>query len=382
MRSSRARDSLAAAQSRALGGRHDRASVDLLVVSLGTTPGLRASDHRMGRAIAESGRTVAAVRVRVGALAALRRFYPVTDLIEAAAARRALLAALRHWRPRAVVFSTTTAALCAPPLGRPYAIWFDSPARLNRPGRRNALQHALERRRFAAARLLLPASRAALAAVADAPAPAELLPLPLELPAAPPTAPPAGARRQVRAVAYVPDPRAKGLDVLVRAWTLFAAARRARPAPLLEIFGLTRDRAARWLERRRLQLPATVWVRGAVSEPVFRERLATADVFVHAARWEDFGRAPLEALALGVPLATTPAGGPYPARDIVAAIAPDLLAASVDPPALAAAIERALAYSHAERTGLAEAARPHLESFSWPRFAAVVRDRVVPALLA
>ncbi|WDT93512.1 glycosyltransferase [Thermoleophilum album] len=382
MRSSRARDSLAAAQSRALGARHDRASVDLLVVSLGTTPGLRASDRRLVRAMAESGRTVATVRVRVGALAALRRFYPATDLIEAVAARRALLAALRQWRPHAVVFSTTTAALCAPPLGCPYAIWFDSPARLNRPGRRNALQHALERRRFTAARLLLPASRAALAAVADAPAPAELLPLPLELPAAPPPEPREGARRRVRAVAYVPDPRAKGLDVLVRAWTLFAAARRSRPAPLLEIFGVTRDRAARWLERRRLQLPATVWVRGAVSEPVFRERLATADVFVHAARWEDFGRAPLEALAFGVPLATTPAGGPYPARDIVAAVAPDLLAAAVDPPALAAAIERAVAYSHADRTGLAEAARPHLEEFSWPRFVAIVRDRVVPELFA
>ena len=42
----------------------------------------------------------------------------------------------------------------------------------------------------------------------------------------------------------------------------------------------------------------------------FRARLRRARVFVHGARWEDWGQAPLEALADGALLATVPSGGP------------------------------------------------------------------------
>ena len=85
---------------------------DLLVVSLGTTRGLRVADEAFV-ALAEAGVEVEAVGVRIGALDRLRRAYPVNDLVEAAAARRTLSGALRRG-PRAVVFSSVTAAMLAP----------------------------------------------------------------------------------------------------------------------------------------------------------------------------------------------------------------------------------------------------------------------------
>ena len=96
-----------------------------------------------------AGATVEVAGVRVGAARRLQRFYPAIDLVEAVAARRAAATALRRHDPRAVVVSTTTAAMLAPLGDRPYAVRLDAPAVLNRPGRRNAIQHALERRRLA-----------------------------------------------------------------------------------------------------------------------------------------------------------------------------------------------------------------------------------------
>ena len=86
--------------------------------------------------------------------------------------------AARH-DPRAVVVSTTTAAMLAPLGDRPYAVRFDAPATLNRPGRRNAIQHALERRRLAEARLLLPLSHAAARAVPAGSARSVVVPMPI-----------------------------------------------------------------------------------------------------------------------------------------------------------------------------------------------------------
>ena len=75
-----------------------------------------------------------AVATRIGLTNALRRAYPVNDVVEAVAARRALAAGMRAHRPRALVISTTTAALLIGDPGVPFAVWLDSPARLNRPG--------------------------------------------------------------------------------------------------------------------------------------------------------------------------------------------------------------------------------------------------------
>ena len=132
LRARAARADDAAGHPAAVAGHHARASRGRRVVR---GDGARGA----GRASRWSG-------VRVGATRRLQRFYPAIDLVQAVAARRAAATALARHHPRAVVVSTTTAALLAPLGGTPYAVRLDSPAVLNRPGRRNAVQHALERR--------------------------------------------------------------------------------------------------------------------------------------------------------------------------------------------------------------------------------------------
>src|SRR5688572_13022364 len=130
------------------------ATGDVLFLSLGTTHGLKTADRAFVGMLEDAGVSVKAVGTRVGLLHAGRRAgaraYPLVDLVEAIAARRALQSALDRSRPRAVVFSTTTAALLAPGI-EPYAVRLDAPAAFNRPGALNSVTHALERRKLARA---------------------------------------------------------------------------------------------------------------------------------------------------------------------------------------------------------------------------------------
>src|SRR5690349_21526478 len=132
----------------------------------------------------EAGASVAAVATRIGLTGALRRGYPVNDVVEAVAVRRALSAGMRRYSPRGLVFSSTTAALLAGRPDVPYAVWLDSPARLNRPGLLNAPLHWIERRQLGRARLLLPHSPGTMAALPVGAAPSVMIPPPV--PAAPP----------------------------------------------------------------------------------------------------------------------------------------------------------------------------------------------------
>src|SRR3979411_825793 len=91
--------------------------------------GRRAADAQLVSMFREAGASVEAVATRIGLTNALRRGYPVNDVVEAIAARRALGAAMRLYRPTALVFSTTTAALLAGRPRVPFAVWLDSPAR-------------------------------------------------------------------------------------------------------------------------------------------------------------------------------------------------------------------------------------------------------------
>src|SRR5215207_993696 len=77
---------------------------------------------------------------------------PTIAAVQDGRRRRVAAAALRDARPRAIVYSSSTAALLWP---EPGAIRFDAPAAGNRPGRQGIWQRPLERRRFAAAPLLL-----------------------------------------------------------------------------------------------------------------------------------------------------------------------------------------------------------------------------------
>jgi Glycosyl transferases group 1 len=344
---------------------------DVLLLSLGTTLGWRAGDAVFARQLRQAGASVATTRVRVGATRRLRRAYPVTDMVEALAARRALQAALRRERPRSLVISSTTAAMLADVQDVPYAVRLDAPARLNRPGAHNAGLHALEWRALAHARLVLPWSRAALEALPRGAAPAIVVP--------PPVVPSgeAAAERERLAVAYTPDVKAKGLDVVCAAW-VEAGLEDAR----LLVFGVARDGATAHLARAGVPLPAGVEFLGKTRPAEFRAALRRARAYVGGARWEDFGMAPLEALADGALLATVPSGGPFEALALARRLAPELVANAVDPAALAASLRVAFELPEEEITRYrAEAARL-IEPFRPEAVQRVVTEEVLPALLA
>jgi len=342
---------------------------DLLLVSLGTTLGWRVADHLFCATAEEAGARVEAVAVGQGALGALRRGYPVNDLVEAAAARRAIASAVARVRPRAVVLSSTTTAQLAPPLEVAHAVRLDGPAALNRPGARNAPVRALERRALARAALVLPWSEPARAALPPGSEPAIVLPPPVER---------SGSReREERlAVAYVPDPKAKGLEVVVEAWAQ-AAVEGAR----LEIYAVEPDRAHRHLSRHGLGAPSSVTVRGPVTGERFRAALRRARVLVAGARWEDFGQVPLEALADGALLATVPSGGAFAALPLARRLEPSLVAPEVSAEALVPCVRAAFALPDDRVRALRQQAGGLLGPFSRRAVVSRLGDEVLPRLL-
>jgi glycosyltransferase involved in cell wall biosynthesis len=337
-------------------------SVDVLVLSLGTTRGLRVADAAFVEQVRAAGATAEAVAVRIGALDRLRRGYPANDLVEAAAARRAVTSA----QARSVVFSAVTAAMLAPRLDVPYAVRLDSPAALNRPGLRNKALHALERRALRGARLVLPWSRAARDALPVGSARAVVLPPPVES-----SGPPAASRERT-AVAYVPDPKAKGLSLLSAAW------REAAPSEArLAVYGIDADRAHRHLDRFGPPEPEGIEWMGQAPAAEFRAALRSCTVYVHSAVWEDFGQAPLEALADGALLATVPSGGAYEALRLARELDPALVAPDLEPTSLAECIRHAF-----ERPGddYARRAAALLSPYRREALEATVREAVLPAL--
>jgi hypothetical protein len=345
--------------------------VDVLVVSLGTTRGLRLADAQLVEMLREAGASVAAVATRIGLTNALRRAYPVNDVVEAIAARRALAAGMRAREPRALVVSTTTAALLIGDPGVPFAVWLDSPARLNRPGLASKPLHMLERRQLARARVLMPHSPGAVAALPVGAAPTVLVPPPV--PASPL---PADHAREPVAVAYTPDPKAKGLALLCAAWE-----HAELPGARLLIAGIPRDRALDFLARRGARLPPGAELVGMLPQASFRDLLARARVFVSAAQWEDFGTAPLEALDRGAVLACAPGGGPFPALGIARSLGPDFVAADRDADAVARALEAAFAADDAMVAAYRVAARAALEPYRPQASVIRLQDEVLPALL-
>lgn len=347
-----------------------RGRPDVLLLSLGTTLGWRAADAVFVEQLRRAGASVAAVTVRMGATARLRRAYPVTDLVEALAARRALRAAVRRHRPRALVISSTTAAMLADVEGLPYAVRLDAPARLNRPGRQNMGLHALERRALARARLVLPWSRAALAALPRAAARAVVVPPPVA-----PSGEPVTERERL-AVAYTPDVKAKGLDVVCSAW-----ARAGLHDARLLVFGVERERGLAHLRRVGIPLPAGVEFPGKTPPDEFRAALRRARVYAGGARWEDFGMAPLEALADGALLVTVPSGGPFEALSLARELAPELVASAVDPEPLGAALRAAFALPDERVVRYRADAARLVEPFRPEAVQRAVREEVLPALL-
>jgi hypothetical protein len=347
---------------------------DVLLLSLGTTHGLKAADQSFVSLLEGAGASVEAVGTRVGLLQAIRRAgtvaYPLLDLIEATAARRALQSALARSRPRAVVFSTTTAALVAPRDGIQYAVRLDAPAAFNRPGTLNAATHALERRSLARARLLLPLSQACADVLPAGSAPAVVVPPPLQPSGA------TGGRRRKLAVAYTPGPREKGLDLLCAAWSA-AAVKRAR----LAVFGLEPERARAFLARKGIPEPRGIEWRGLTAADEFRTALRGARMFISASAWEDYGQVQLEALADGALLVCAPAGGTFEALPLARALEPALVAPDRGPEALAECVRHAFALPPERIAAYREASARQLDPYKRENVASTVAERVLPALL-
>jgi hypothetical protein len=252
----------------------------------------------------------------------------------------------------------------------PYAVRLDAPARLNRAGIHNASLHALERRALARARLVLPWSRAAVESLPPRAARAIVVPPPVA-----PSGEPANERERL-AVAYTPDVKAKGLDIVCAAWG-DAGIENAR----LLMFGVDREQAVAHLRRTGVALPTNVEFRGKTPSAEFRAALRRARAYVGGARWEDFGMAPLEALADGALLVTVPSGGPFEALALARRLAPSLVADTVAAEPLAAALRIAFGFPADETERYRATATQLLERFRPSAVQSVVTDQVVPSLL-
>jgi hypothetical protein len=324
------------------------AELDVLLVSVGATTGWRAAARELHAAFSLAG--ARAGIADTGPVAEVRTFM-LTDLVQAAAARRAAAAAIAAHRPRAVVYCSVTAALLWP---APGAIWLDALAAENRPGRHGVWQRAVERRRVAAAPLLMTMgpSAAALTPLGTAPhADAVVVPVAIEPPAT------AAGERDVDVLAYTRDPVKRRLDLILAAWE-----RARRPGETLTVAGITRSPA-----------PPGVRFVGLLDPGEYRALQRRARVFVTAPRREDFGIAALEALADGAMLVTTPSPGAYPALALARKLDPRLVSDD-----LATAVRSAL---DQPAVGYAEHAAELLAPFARTAVAATLSERVLPRLL-
>jgi hypothetical protein len=320
----------------------------ILLVSLGATAGLRASDAELASSLERAG---AAVEIVTAVAPRPVRTLALTDLAWAAAARSAARDALPRVAPRAVIYSTVTAALLAP---APGAIRFDALAARNRPGRHGVWQRPRERAVLEHAPLLLPVSEDALAGVPDGHAPTVIVPIAVE-----PSGPLRPAReRDIAAITYAADARKKGLERVLAAWG--AARRDGEELLVAGGAAVPRQEGVRAL--------------GALERPVYRELVRRARIYVAAPRREEYGLAQLEALADGAMLVTGTPDVPYAALAPAFAADPRLVRGE-----LAAAIRTAL---DDPLPGYAGALAPQLARFSAASVDRVVAERALPLLLA
>ncbi len=324
-------------------------AADVLLVSLGSTAGLRAADAALAASLYGAG-----ARVAVAAAARPRevRTLALTDLVWARAARAAARAGIAEHAPRALLYSSTTAALLGPRTG---AIRFDALAAVNRPGRHGPWQRSLEARRLRGATVLVPWAPASLEGAPGAHAPAVVVPVPVE------RSGPAAPARDLAVVTYGADARKKGLDHVLAAW-----AQVRRPGEELVVAGT--DRLPPGAEA-----VGGVRAAGLLPPAEFRALLRRARIFACAPRREDFGIVQLEALADGCLLATTPAPGPYAALPIARLLDPRLVADDLAGP-LRSALD-------APRADYAERAAAALAAFAPAAVDRVVAEELLPALL-
>jgi Glycosyl transferases group 1 len=288
-------------------------ATDVLVVGNGGTTGWRAATRELSEALRSAGADVRTVSS--GDTPQVRTFM-LTDFVQARAARRAAMAALADREPAAIIYCSITTALLWP---RPGAVWLDAVAAENRPGRHGIWQRVVERRRLVQAPLILKMAEDSLDPLDGRPHADSLV-----VPVAVESSGPIDGPRDVDVLAYTGDPVKRRLDFILAAWQ-----RARREGENLVVAGIERSEP----------VPGVRFV-GRLSPQDYRALQRRARVYVAAPRREDFGIAPLEALADGCMLVTTPSPGPYPAlrlarmldRRLVADdLAPALRAALDDP---------------------------------------------------
>jgi glycosyl transferase family 1 len=338
---------------------------DVLIVSLGATAGLRAADEQLRGSLERAGVSVAIARaIDPGQVRTLM----LTDLAWARAARRAARGALTApptpGERRAIIYSSTTAALLWPRAG---AIRFDAPSAGNRPGRHGLWQRPLERRRLQQATLLLPWSEGGLAEAATPHGDDRALVLPVAVACSGAAAP----ERDIAAITYAANPEKKGLDRVLAAWRSVRAARPSAGSEELLVAGASSAQLA----RAGFELAGEPGVRvvGVLAPDDYRALLRRSRVFVCAPRREDYGIAQLEALSDGCVLVSTPAPGPYAALGI----ARELDSRSIDDD-LALALRTAL---EDPRADYARRAQGVLAPFGLEALDRLVADRLLPRLL-
>jgi glycosyltransferase involved in cell wall biosynthesis len=356
--------------------------LDVLLVKLGSTTGLRVAEEALQDSLRRAG---ARVFVAGADHPGDTRTLMLTDLRWAYAARRAardVLDRVPDRPPRAVIYSTVTAALLWP---RPGAILFDAPAAANRPGRHGLWQRPLERRRLRQAPLLLPASAGALeeatAALGGTLDRERALVVPAPIVPPPPGGDGAASRpaldvdanghpldppeRDIDAITYAANPHKKGLDRVLEAWR-----RVRRQGERLVVAGISR-RGLR--ESGFTVLDDEVHVVGLLSAGKYRALLRRSRVFVCAPRREEYGLAQLEALSEGCLLVTTPAPGAYVALGLARELDPRLVGED-----LGAALRQAL---DAPPAGYAARAAELVAPFTAAAVDRIVADQLLPRLL-
>lgn len=326
---------------------------DIALVSLGTTPGLRRADAAFQAAASSAGVSCELIEVPIGTSGRLRRQITITDLVEARAARRASRAA----DARVIVFSAVTTALLQRPKV-PYAIRYDSPAALNRPGAAGAWQRRREIRAMKGAAVLLPWGEAAAAET-----PVDTRTIAMHVPVETPRA---AGERDIDALAYAGYPAKRGLDDLMRAWESVGVGRR------LVVAGIEHKRAEIWLRMRDMPIPAGVEFCGLLERHEWDAVLGRSRIFVNASRREDHGLSQLEALAAGCMLVTVPSAGPYEALPIARRLEPRFVSEK-----LSSALGAAL---FAEPGDYAERAARELEPYRRDSVQRVFEHEVLPAL--
>lgn len=321
------------------------ARTDILIVSPGNTSGWRAAADELAGAIARAG---ARVRTAAADPSPRVRTFALTDLVQARAARAAAERGIAEHDPRAIVYCSVTAALLWPRRG---AIWLDSIAVENRPGRHGIWQRPVERRRLSAAPLVLLWSETALAPLRGSRTSETLVVhVPIE-------GEPSSGPRDLAAVTYAGDPEKRRLSLVLEAW-----AKARRPGERLVVAGTSLARP-----------PEGVEVAGTLAPSEFRRLLARARAFVAAPRREDYGIAALEALVDGCMLVTTPSPGPYAALAVARTLDPRLVTEDL-PSAIRTALDDPVSGYHSRAAEL-------LEPFRRVAVDRTIRSDVLPRLL-